>query len=214
MPWRAGWLRRERTGADPTRLPPARGRGAVARGPRSRRTIPICAPSSSARSTAPPASTARPRTRLRREALRLTQLAEEQTKAGDAVTGDAPGARGRRTSPAGPRQCSARRRQSRHSTKRRWLSEKSRYCAATRVQSSRPCSRPTVRACSPRPRTTPPGSGTPPRARSSRSCAAMRVRSARPCSRPTVPACSPRPGTRPLGSGTPPPARSSGPARP
>ena len=58
-------------------------------------------------------------------------------------------------------------------------------CAATRVRSTRPCSRPTGRACSPRPRTTPPGSGTPPPARS---CAVLRGHADcgthRRCSRP------------------------------
>ena len=49
-------------------------------------------------------------------------------------------------------------------------------CAATRVRSTQPCSRPTARACSRCPMTTPPGSGTPLPARSSWSCAATRQR--------------------------------------
>ena len=60
-----------------------------------------------------------------------------------------------------------------------------RSCAATRIASTRPCSRPTGRASSPRPTTAPRGSGTPPPARSCASCAATRATSSRPCSRPT-----------------------------
>ena len=74
---------------------------------------------------------------------------------------------------------------------------------------TRPCSRPTGHASSPRSighhrpalgRRLRPGAAPPPRPRGNRS--------SRPCSRPTGRASSPRPMTAPPGSGTPPPARS------